>query len=212
MIRIYVARHGETIWNAEGKIQGRSDPELSRKGHIQSLALFERLRDRPLSAIYTSTLRRSIQTAEPIARHLGLSIEKRPELDEIAFGIFEGKQFSDVTGELREEWERFKQDRLTYHIPGGAENYTDVAKRLRPFRERILQDHQGQEILIVAHRGANRMLVGMLLEFSLQKCLEIEQTNDTLYLIERNGKSRVSYYLDGEIKEGLLLVGERSFV
>ena len=212
MIRIYVARHGETTWNAEGKIQGRSDPELSPKGEIQSLALLERLKDRPLSAIYTSTLRRSIQTAEPIARHLGLSIEKRPELDEIAFGIFEGKQFSDVTGELREEWERFKQDRLTYHIPGGAENYTDVANRLKPFSKEILQEHQGQEILIVAHRGANRMLVGMLLEFSLQKCLEIEQTNDTLYLIERNGKSRVSYYLDGEIKEGLLLVGDRAFV
>jgi alpha-ribazole phosphatase len=211
LIKIYIARHGETTWNAEGKIQGRSDPDLSPKGYAQSLILLEKVKDRPLSAIYTSTLKRSILTAQPIAQHLGLSVKKQAELDEIAFGIFEGVKFSEVDGSLRMEWERFKENRLTYHIPG-AENYTDVANRVRPFKEKILRDHQNQEILIVAHRGVNRMLLGLLLEYSLEEGLKIEQTNECLYLIERNGESKVSYYMDGEAREGLLLVGQNAIL
>jgi broad specificity phosphatase PhoE len=211
LIKIYVARHGETTWNAEGKIQGRSDPDLSPKGYAQSLILLEKVKDKPLSAIYTSTLKRSILTAQPIAQHLGLAVQIRTELDEIAFGIFEGVKFSEVDGSLRMEWEQFKENRLTYHIPG-AENYTDVANRVRPFKEKILRDHQNQEILIVAHRGVNRMLLGLLLEFSLEEALKIEQTNECLYLIERNGESRARYYMDGEAREGLLLVGQNAIL
>ncbi len=211
MIRIYVARHGETTWNAEGRAQGRSDPDLSPKGYAQSLALLDRLKDRTISAIYTSTLKRSILTAQPIAQHFRLPIRKQPELDEIALGIMEGVQFADVHGELRTQWEHFREDRLTYHIPG-AENYTDVSTRVRPFKERILRDHQEQEILIVAHRGVNRMLLGLLLEYSLEEALKIEQSNDCLYVIERNGVPRVHYYINGEAKEGLLLVTQNPIV
>ena len=211
MVKIYIARHGETTWNAEGRAQGRSDPDLSPKGYSQSLALLEHLKGKPISAIYTSTLRRAIRTAQPTAEHLGLPIRKEPELDEIALGIMEGLRFDDIDEGIRVEWERFRENRLTYHIPG-AENYTDVSNRVRPFKERILRDHEGQEILIVAHRGVNRMLVGLLLEGSLEEALNIEQTNECLYLIERNGKPRVRYYLNGEAKEGLLLVGQNPLV
>jgi broad specificity phosphatase PhoE len=207
LIKIYIARHGETTWNAEGRAQGRSDPDLSSKGYGQSLILLERLKDRPISAVYTSTLRRAILTARPVADHLGLPIQKRHELDEIALGIMEGMRFTDIEGKLKTEWERVREDRLIYHVPG-AENYTDVSNRVKPFKEEILGDHQGQEILIVAHRGVNRMLLGLLLEFSLEEALEIEQTNDCLYLIERNGSPGASYYLNGEIREGFLRVGQ----
>jgi broad specificity phosphatase PhoE len=107
----------------------------------------------------------------------------------------------------KSEWERFKDDRFNYRIPG-AENYTDVANRIKPFMERTLQNHEGQEVLIVGHRVVNRLLIGMLLECPLEKVLEIEQTNDCLYLIQKNGETRVFHYIDGEIKEGLVLVGK----
>lgn len=207
MIRIYIARHGETTWNAEGRAQGRSDPDLSPKGYGQSRFLLEHLKNRPIAAIYTSTLRRSILTAQPLAEYLGIPILRQPELDEIALGIMEGKRFEDIDEAEKVEWERFRVNRLTYHIPG-AENYTDVSNRVRPFKEKILRDHEGQEILVVAHRGVNRMLIGLLLEVSLEEALTIEQTNDCLYVIQRNGKPKASYYLNGEAKEGLLLVGQ----
>ena len=207
MIKIYVARHGETTWNEEGRIQGRSDPELSPKGYDQSLALLLHLKDRPVSAIYTSSLQRSILTAQPIANHLSLRIQRRPELDEIAFGILEGKNLYHFDEELRTEWDRFKDHRFTYRIPG-AENYADVAKRIEPFTERLLREHQGQEVLIVGHRVVNRLLIGMLMAYPQEKVLKIDQANDCLYLIQRNGEAKVFHYIDGEIKEGLILIPE----
>jgi broad specificity phosphatase PhoE len=201
LIKIYIARHGETAWNVEGKIQGRSNPDLTPQGVAQSLALLEQVKDRPISAIYTSTLQRSIQTAQPIAAFFNLPIQKQPELDEIAFGIMEGVQVVSLSEELTREWERFKENRFTYRIPG-AENFTDVATRLKPFKERILRDHTGQEILIIGHMIVNRFLIGMLLEYPLEEIQRVEQHNGFVYLVERNGEARVSHIIDGEIREG----------
>jgi len=205
LIRIFIARHGETTWNAEGRIQGWSDPELSPLGHSQSLALLEHLKDRPIKAIYSSPLRRSYLTAKPIADHLGTPIRRQPELKEIGFGILEGKNLFQFDEVLKQEWNRFKDDRFSYRIPG-AENYADVAHRLKPFVERVLAQHEGEEILIVGHRVVNRLLIGMFMGLPLEKTLKIEQTNDCLYLIERNERIRVFHYLNGEVREGLLLV------
>jgi len=201
LIKIYIARHGETTWNVEGRIQGRSDPDLSPKGVAQSLALLEQLKDRPISAIYTSTLQRSILTAQPIVKFFNLPIQKQPELDEIAFGIMEGVQIFSLNEKLRREWERFKENRFTYRIPG-AENFTDVATRLKPFKEKILRNHPGREILVIGHKIVNRFLIGMLLEYPLEEIQRIEQNNGCVYLVERNGETRVSYFIDGEIREG----------
>jgi len=203
LIKIYIARHGETIWNVEGRIQGRSDPGLSPKGVDQSLALFEQLRGRPISAIYTSTLQRSILTAQHVANYLSLPIQKQHELDEMAFGILEGKQILHLDEETKSEWEKFKENRFTYHIPQ-AENYTDVINRIRPFAEKILQNHQEEEILIISHRVANQMLIGVLMDYPSEKVLKIQQSNDCLYLIKRNGETMVFHYMNGEVGEGFL--------
>ncbi len=192
----------------EGRIQGRSDPDLSPKGVAQSLELLEQLKDRPISAIYTSMLQRSILTAQPIAKFLNLPIQKQPELDEIAFGIMEGVQVLSLNEELRREWERFKENRFTYRIPG-AENFTDVATRLKPFKEKILREHTGEEILIIGHMIVNRFLIGMLLEYPLEEIQRVEQHNGFVYLVERNGEARVSHFIDGEIREGFFYAPPR---
>jgi broad specificity phosphatase PhoE len=211
MIKIYIARHGETTWNVEGRIQGRSDPVLSPEGYSQSLALLEQLKGQPISVIYTSTLQRSILTAQPVAKHLGLPIQRQHELDEIAFGILEGKKFLDFEKESRSEWEKFKENRYTYHIPQ-AENYTDVTKRVRPFIEKILHLHQGEEILIVGHRVVNQMVMGVLLELSPERILKIQQGNDCLYLIQKNRETKVFHYINGEVREGLLLESQKRII
>jgi broad specificity phosphatase PhoE len=132
-------------------------------------------------------------------------------LDEIAFGILEGKNLYRFDEELKTEWDRFKDNRFSYRIPG-AENYADVANRIRPFEERLLENHEGREVLIVGHRVVNRLLIGMLMDYPLENVLKIEQTNDCLYLIQRNVESKIFHYIDGKIKEGLVLVGQEVIV
>lgn len=208
MIKIYVARHGETPWNAENRIQGRSDPGLSARGRAHSLELLDRFKHRPISTIYTSTLKRSFETARPLADFLNLPIQKQPELDEIFLGMWEGKIFTDVDQLGRKEWEEFMANRFTYRKHGG-ENYTDVVTRLKPFVERVLGIHTGEEILVVGHRAANRMLIAMLVDFPLQEALRIEQDHDCVYVIERNGRAKAFHHLNGEVQEGLLLESGR---
>jgi broad specificity phosphatase PhoE len=176
---------------------------LSPDGYTQSRALLEQLKDRRITAIYTSTLKRSILTAQPIADHFGLPLQEQPELDEIAFGILEGKQILDSDGDVRREWERFKENRFTYRIPG-AENYTDVLNRIRPFGETILQNHKGEEILIVGHRVVNQMLIGLLMDCPPEEMLKMQQSNGCFYLVQKNGEPKVFYPANGEMKEGFL--------
>jgi broad specificity phosphatase PhoE len=126
-------------------------------------------------------------------------------LDEIAFGVLEAKLLFHFDEEMKAEWNRFKDNRFSYRIPG-AENYADVANRVQPFSEKLLRNHQGQEVLVVGHRVVNRLLIGMLMEYPMEKVLKIEQTNDILYLVQRNGEAKIFHYIDGEIKEGLILI------
>jgi hypothetical protein len=77
-----------------------------------------------------------------------------------------------------------------------------VAARLKPFKEKILRDHTGQEVLIIGHMIVNRFLIGMLLEYPPEEIQRMEQNNGCVYLVERNGEARVSHFIDGEIREG----------
>jgi probable phosphoglycerate mutase len=172
-------------------------------GHAQSQILLDQLKNRSLSAIYTSTLKRSFFTAQPIAEHFGLTIQRQPELNEIAFGILEGKQVLEFDGEVKSEWERFKANRFGYRMPG-AENYADVLNRVSPFAEKILQTHQGEEILIVGHRVVNQMLIGILTNYPPEEMLKIQQNNGCFYLIKKNSETRVYHFLHGEVREGFL--------
>ena len=203
MITVYVARHGETTWNAERRIQGTSDPDLTPKGYDQSRELLEQMKGRPLSAIYTSTRQRAIHTAEPLADYLRLPIQRRPELDEMNFGLWEGKTPADFGDDFRIEWQRYRENRLTFRIPEG-ENYLEVMARVKPFVEKILREHQGQEVLTVGHRGSNRMLMALLLDYPLEEAVKIDQSNDCIYLIERNDPPRVFRLVNGEMIGGLL--------
>jgi broad specificity phosphatase PhoE len=203
MIRIYVARHGETTWNVERRIQGTSDPDLTAKGNEQSVALLEQLRQRPLSAIYTSTRQRAIHTAQPISDCLRIPIRTQSELDEMNFGIWEGRTPEDFGEDFRKEWQRYREQRLTFRIPGG-ETYLDVLARVTPFAEKITAMHEGEEILVVGHRGSNRMLIAALLDYPLEEAVKIDQANDCIYLVERNGGAKVSRFIHGRAIDGLL--------
>ena len=73
---------------------------------------------------------------------------------------------------------------------------------------KTLQTHQGEEILIVGHRVVNRLLIGMLSNYPPEEVLKIQQTNDCLYLIKKNGETKVFHYIHGKVREGFFLVGE----
>ena len=90
-MNVYLYRHGQTLFNMKGIVQGRGvDSSLNETGKQQAAAFFDRYKDVQFNLILTSTLQRTIETAHPFER-LNIPTERRTELDEIGWGIFEGK-------------------------------------------------------------------------------------------------------------------------
>src|SRR6266571_6575575 len=90
--RLLLVRHGESTWNREHRIQGQLDPPLSAEGRRQAARLAHRLTGRKPHGLYTSDLRRAVETAAPIEQITGLQATKLPELREIFLGEWEGLQ------------------------------------------------------------------------------------------------------------------------
>ncbi|MDU0826177.1 MAG: histidine phosphatase family protein, partial [Negativicoccus succinicivorans] len=96
MLRLLLARHGETKWNLEGRYQGQVDTELSELGQTQGEKLGESLRAVPIDAVLASPLRRARETAEYCAKWHGLPVVADADLTEIAHGAWEGKLVAEV--------------------------------------------------------------------------------------------------------------------
>jgi probable phosphoglycerate mutase len=118
-MRVYCVRHGESVYNAEGRIQGQADVPLSQLGWRQGEAVAEALRDVPLDAIYSSPLARAKQTAEILAERVSLPICYDDRLKEIHAGIFQHQRRVDLEKSHPQELERWRSEDLDYAIPGG---------------------------------------------------------------------------------------------
>ncbi|HZM17408.1 MAG TPA: histidine phosphatase family protein [Candidatus Krumholzibacteria bacterium] len=178
-MRIFLARHGETTWNQENRLQGRIDTALSTRGVAQAEALASLLAAQPITAIYTSTLRRSRDTAKPLAARLGLEVRARFELDEMSYGILEGSLVHAPGSEFEPLYTARNADPLAFRPPGG-EAYADVHVRLVPFVAELRARHAGEAVLVIGHRATNRVLWALLLERPLAECIALKHKHDRI--------------------------------
>jgi len=172
MAWIYLVRHGETVWNAEGRLGGSSDIPLSDRGHQQAKALAERLRDVPIAAIYSSPLLRARQTAEAIAKPHRLSVRFVPELSEIDYGEWEGMAVAELAQRFP-EMERCRTDDPMRFVAPNGESFADFVGRVTAAMERLARQHSNERIVCVAHQGVNRVVLCWVLgaDFSLWRRL-----------------------------------------
>lgn len=161
VLRIYLARHGQTDWNLQGKDQGWKDIPLNATGEEQAKALHAAFQGSDLEAIYSSTLVRSRRTAE------------------IASG---GKFAVTALPELRE---RRSAQADEPEVP--AETSEEFLARVESGVATIRRKHGSGAILIVGHGGTNRLILRILLGLSAEEASVISQDNDEVYLIEMQG-------------------------
>jgi broad specificity phosphatase PhoE len=172
-MKLHLIRHGESVYNAEGRIQGHADIPLSELGCRQAEAAAEALAKQPHDVIYASPLRRAAQTAEIIAKRLGLPIQFNEQLKEINVGIFQGKIHAELEREYPMEIARWRSEEMDYAVPGG-ESRRQLLSRGRVAFESIVAE--GRENVVVVSHGRILMttikaLLGMPLgepPFSLQ--------------------------------------------
>lgn len=183
MTVLCLVRHGESTWNAERRIQGQLEPPLSELGRAQAERVAERLAQETWDVLYSSDLSRARQTAEAIARRVGLPIRTDPELREQGQGKREGLLLEDA--------------KRLYPDPNAPEvgRETQEALRERAVRafEKIRDAHPGQRILVVAH-GA---LMASFLQAALDITERIRMENTACTLLHWDGaKWRCKYFID----------------
>jgi len=150
--RIFLIRHGETDWNAEGRIQGHLQIPLNARGRDQAEALAVRLRSSRFEAVYSSDLLRAIQTAQAIVRHSGYDIREEERLREWNLGVLSGLLRSQAERE-EPHAARIRSDYLVDEpIPGG-ESIRQRFERVTGVVADIALRHRGESILVVSHGG-----------------------------------------------------------
>lgn len=180
---IYLARHGQSESNLERRLCGQRDPALSALGLEQSRQLARVLADVPLRAIFTSTLKRTVQTAEPTALACGLPTLALAGLKELSLGVLEGRFRDERDPEAQALWRRRKADPARFCAPGG-ESFQDLEARVLAALGEILAGAPAGAALIVGHRESNRALLKGLLGWSTERVLEAKLRNHFVYDID----------------------------
>ncbi len=181
--RLIIIRHGQSLWNQIGRIQGQQDIELSELGLRQARAVGQRLRTVRLDAVYASPLRRAVQTAEAIAGPHNLPIHIDPDLAEIDHGAWEGLTEAEVAqnfGRLLDLW-RTRPARV--QMPEG-EHYYDCKRRSLIALERIAQSHPGQTVAIVTHDVVVRCASADVLGLPDDNVTRLHIANTSLNIVE----------------------------
>jgi len=154
-MRLYVARHGETDWNYEGRYQGQRESTLTELGRRQAEALAGALADSGARRILSSPLRRCVDTARPLAERLGISVETDDRLLEIAHGNWEGRLRAEIERADGERLRAWRKAPHTVTFPGG-ESLTDVDDRWRAFTDSLTGD---ADVVVVTHDVLVRLAI-----------------------------------------------------
>ena len=200
---VYLVRHGESQLNLEQRVSGQLDTSLSATGVQHSLRLAKQLWDVSFTGIYTSALRRTIETARPTAEQHGLPIQSKAEFNELHMGILEGRFRDARDPEAEALWKARKQDRRFYRIPGG-ERFVDLAERAKTTLHSILVQEEGGTILIVGHRNVNRVLFGMLVQQPEEHWPHVTLKSHCLYRITTGSRPQLTTIALNSKQTGLL--------
>lgn len=174
-LRLYIARHGETDWNVQHKLQGITDIPLNENGRRQAAALAESLKGVHLDAIYSSTLSRSRLTAQTVAGNT-MTVKSLDGLRERNYGHFQGG--SDTAPEYTRRMNVW-DDRLD-----DGESLNQLLARASASLAQIRREHPSGNVLIVGHRITNQTLLRALLDLTPEQAVAITQDNDEVYLVE----------------------------
>jgi len=202
---LLIARHGETEWNAAGRIQGRGDSALTARGRDQARRLAAFVADQGVERLFASPLGRARETAAIVARALDLEPVIDERLVEGSAGVGDGLTFAEIETRHAGALARRDADRWRVALPRG-ETVADIWDRVESFAREYfgVGGHldggdadrvDGHRALVIAHQGVNRVLLGIIMGFPPADILRLAQPNDVIFRCTNDGVA--GYRLDG---------------
>ncbi|MFC2003355.1 histidine phosphatase family protein [Chloroflexota bacterium] len=161
MTEILLARHGETEWNVKEVFRGRIDVELDETGIKQAELLAKYLRNAKIDAIYSSTLKRALKTAEIIASYHQLTVVITPSLIDFDYGEWQGLSHQEIKDKYKGLYTEWAKNPHRVKMPGG-ENLNEVRERAMGVVRDVIAKYSGT-VVLVSHRVVNKVLICALL-------------------------------------------------
>ena len=186
--RLYLIRHGQVVGHHEFRYNGHHDVDITGKGVEQMNRLAGVLRERGISALYSSDLMRTMEGASIIGSALGLTPRAMPAFRELHLGRWEGLTRAEAIERYPEDAGFSFQDLATDKIEGG-ETLTELGKRVLPALAHIIGENRGKAICLVAHGGVNRVILCNVLGMEIKRFFSMEQDYGCLNIID--------YFTDG---------------
>ena len=187
---LYLIRHGATDNNLSHPplLQGSgTNPELSAEGHAQAERTALQLSTLSIQAVYSSPLKRAMQTGTPIARTHALPCCSVSELIEVNVGDWQDRHWAEIEKSEPEAYENFLRDPATHPYAGG-ESFGDVAHRVIPVFQQLVEAHPGETIAVIGHNVVNRVFLAHVAHIPLSKSREIRQANCGINVIRYHKK------------------------
>ncbi len=172
--RLHLLRHGQVEGFENKRYNGQGDILLTDLGRQQSAALAGRFQQQQLTGVYSSDLSRCRFAAEQIASLQEQQPQYRRELRELHIGEWEGETWQKIQRDDPDLWQARLDDIVNVSPPAG-ESLLQMAQRVRPVIKQIISAHEGEEIVIVAHGGVNRVILLDAIGAPLERLFHIEQ-------------------------------------
>lgn len=182
---IYLVRHGQTDANASSPpiLQGKgADYALNNMGLMQAQAASRALAGIECAAIYSSPLKRAVQTAEAIAAPHERAVQIVPRLHEVDVGEWEGLSWDEVIERDPRRYAKIIAHGGDRPYPGG-ESYPEVADRGLTELSQIATNHIGETVIVVAHRVVNRCVAARLMGLDMRRAKDLAQDNGAINLV-----------------------------
>jgi alpha-ribazole phosphatase len=206
-VRLIVVRHGETLYNVQGRFTGQSDVPLSALGVKQTAALGKHLATETLDVIVASDLQRARATAQAIASYHKLPVEEDADLREITFGAWEGATYAEILARDAALVERWQTD-PTIHSPPGGETVIQLHRRVVRALEHWRARYSQETVLWAVHGGVIEVLLCHLLAVDLKCRWKFRHDNASITEIDLSCKGATMIRLNETAHLDELLLAE----
>ncbi|WP_042351932.1 histidine phosphatase family protein [Bacillus massiliigorillae] len=198
MLRLYVTRHGETVWNTQRRLQGWKDSPLTEKGIHHAKLLGNRLQDVEFQAVYSSPSNRTVTTTECILENRTQSIMTDDSLREIHMGHWEGQTEDELDEHDVAMYQSFFYAPHRFEATTG-ESFTDVENRVVQILNRITSENDEGNILVVTHTVIIKILLKYVKNIPLENLWEPPYIHDTSLTVLEIDNGQMNFVMEGDI-------------
>jgi phosphoserine phosphatase len=193
--RVVIVRHGRTEWNRVERFRGRAEIGLDKVGMKQAEAAAKRMREWPISAIYSSPLCRAMTTAEIIAAPFKLNVQPIPGIIDIDYGEWQGLSTEQVVAKDGNLYSQWIESPYKVKFPAG-ESFAEVRERVASAIDGLIIQHPKETFVLVSHKVICQILILSLLGLDSSHFWQITQDICAMNLFEVRGGIPSVFFLN----------------